>query len=188
MQPGERPAIFGDALRRLTNQAKFMHGDLGRYWYSMSASLNRIAADRAGQLEEALILEIIDQELKKYINGLSDRGYFDAVQVAPSGSADVPDEAGGVRIVVLGVAHPHTGREGSEALVQAKDILMQRGATPRVYRNVLVFLAAEARQISNLNESVRSVIAWQEIVRDTDRLNLTQSDERVGQGQGNGCK
>ena len=42
VQPGERPAIFGDALRRLTNQAKFMHADLGRYWYSMSASLNRI--------------------------------------------------------------------------------------------------------------------------------------------------
>jgi len=33
VQPGERPAIFGDALRRLTNQAKFMHSDLGRYWY-----------------------------------------------------------------------------------------------------------------------------------------------------------
>ncbi|MET4022043.1 hypothetical protein [Bradyrhizobium sp. S3.2.12] len=44
----ERPVIFVDALRRLTNQAKFMHADLGRYWYSISASLNRIAADRAG--------------------------------------------------------------------------------------------------------------------------------------------
>jgi hypothetical protein len=29
VQPGERLAIFGDALRRLTNQAKFMHVDLG---------------------------------------------------------------------------------------------------------------------------------------------------------------
>ena len=28
-------------------------------WYSMSASLNRIAADRAGQLEEALVLMTI---------------------------------------------------------------------------------------------------------------------------------
>ena len=43
VQPGERPAIFGDALRRLTNQAKFMHSDLGRYWYSMAASLNGAA-------------------------------------------------------------------------------------------------------------------------------------------------
>ena len=54
-----------------------------------------------------------------------------------------PMKPGGVRAVVLGVAHPHTGRDGSEALVEAKDILMQRGSTPRVYRNTLVFLAAE---------------------------------------------
>lgn len=183
VQPGERPAIFGDALRRLTNQAKFMHADLGRYWYSMSASLNRIAADRAAQLESALVLMTIDNELTKYINGIADRGHFDAVQVAPSTSAEVPDEAGGVRAVVLGVAHPHTGRDGSEALAEAKEILIQRGSTPRVYRNMLVFIAAEARQLDNLKDAVRSALAWGEIVRDTDRLNLTQSDSALAKAK-----
>lgn len=183
VQPGERPAIFGDALRRLTNQAKFMHSDLGRYWYSMSASLNRIASDRAGQLEEALVLMEIDKALVGYINGLGDRGHFDAVQVAPGSSSDVPDEPGGVRAVILGVAHPHTGREGSEALAEAKDILMQRGSTPRVYRNMLVFLAAEQRQLDNLKAAMRSALAWAEIVRETDRLNLTQSDSALAKAK-----
>jgi hypothetical protein len=96
----------------------------------MSASLNRTAADRAAQLEEALVLMTIDQELNKYISNIGDHGHFDAVQVAPSTSADVPDEAGGVRAVILGVAHRHTGREGSAAFLEAKDILMQRGSTP----------------------------------------------------------
>jgi predicted AAA+ superfamily ATPase len=183
VQPGERPAIFGDAMRRLTNQAKFMHSDLGRYWYSMSASLNRIAADRAGQFEEALVLMEIDKALGTYINGLSDRGHFDAIQVAPGNSSDVPDEAGGVRAVVLGVAHSHTGRDGSEALTEAKDILMQRGSTPRVYRNMLVFLAAEHRQLDNLKDAQRSALAWAEIVRETDRLNLTQSDSALAKAK-----
>ncbi|MFN3946071.1 MAG: DUF499 domain-containing protein [Allosphingosinicella sp.] len=183
VQPGERPAIFGDALRRLTNQAKFMHADLGRYWYSMSASLNRIATDRAAQIENALVLMTIDNELTKYVNGLADRGHFDAVQVAPATSAEVPDEAGGVRAVVLGVAHPHNGRDGSEALVEAKDILMQRGTTPRVYRNMLVFISADARQLDNLKDAVRSALAWGEIVRDTDRLNLTQSDSALAKAK-----
>jgi uncharacterized protein len=181
VQPGERPAIFGDALRRLTNQAKFMHADLGRYWYSMSASLNRIAADKAAQIETALVLMTIDSELGKYVNGLSDRGHFDAVQVASS--AEVPDEAGGVRAVVLGVAHPHNGREGSEALVEAKDILIQRGSTPRVYRNMLVFIAADARQLDNLKDAVRASMAWGEMVRDTERLNLTQSDSALAKAK-----
>ena len=102
----------------------------------------------------------------------ADRGHFDAVQVAPASSAEVPDEAGGVRAVVLGVAHPHNGREGSEALQEAKDILMQRGSTPRVYRNMLVFLAAEARQLDNLKDAMRASPGLGQIVRDTKRLNL----------------
>ena len=183
VQPGERPAIFGDALRRLTNQAKFMHADLGRYWYSMSASLNRIAADKAAQIEAALVDVTIDAELGKYVNGLTDRGYFDAVQVAPASSAEVPDEAGGVRAVVLGVKHPHNGRDSSEALVEAKDILTQRGSTPRVYRNMLVFIAAETRQLDHLKDAVRASLAWGEIVRDTERLNLTQSDSALAKAK-----
>ncbi len=179
VQPGERPSIFGDALRRLTNQSKFMHADLGRYWYSMSASLNRIATDRAAQIEGALVLVTIDNELSKYANSLADRGHFDAVQVSPASSAEVPDEPGGVRVVVLGVAYPHHGRDGSEALAEAKNILMQRGSTPRVYRNMLVFIAADARQLDNLKDAVRAALAWSEIVRDIERLNLTQSDSAL---------
>lgn len=183
VQPGERPAIFGDALRRLANQAKFMHSDLGRYWYSMSASLNRLAADRAAQFEEALVLHEIDKALGGYINGVADRGHFDTVQVAPGSSADIPDEPGGVRAVVLGVAHPHTGRDGSEALAEAKDIMMQRGSTPRVYRNMLAFLAAEQRQLDNLKAAQRAALAWAEIVRETKRLNLTQSDSALAEAK-----
>ena len=186
VQPGEKPAVFGDALRRLGNRARFMHGDLGRYWYSMSASLNRVAADRAEQVEEALVLVEIDTLLTAYINGLGDRGHFDAVQAAPGSSAEVPDEAGGVRAIVLGIAHPHNGRDESGAMTAAREILMQRGSTPRVYRNVLVFLAAETRQLDNLKEAMRSALAWEGIVRETERLNLTQSDSalaKVWQGK-----
>jgi predicted AAA+ superfamily ATPase len=183
VQPGEKPAIFSDALRRLTNQAKFMHSDLGRYWYSISASLNRIAADKAEQIEEALVLVEIDKALAIYINGLTDRGDFDAVQVAPGGSADVPDEPGGVRAVVLGVAHSHAGRDGSDASIATKDILTTRGGTPRVYRNMLVFLAAEQRQLDNLKLAMRSALAWQEIVRDSDRYNLIPSDNALAKAK-----
>ena len=127
--------------------------------------------------------KIFAAELGKYVNGLADRGYFDAVQVAPASSAEVPDEAGGVRAVVLGVKHPHNGREGSDALVEAKDILTQRGSTPRVYRNMLVFIAAEARQLDHLRDAVRGCLAWGEIVRDKDRLELRPSDQKLAEAK-----
>ena len=95
---------------------------------------------------------------------------------------------GGVRAVVLGVTHPHNGREKSEALEAAKDILLNRGSTPRVNRNMLVFLAAEARQIPIIEDGMRDVLAWESIVRDTERLNLTQSDSALARAKLNEAK
>lgn len=53
---------------------------------------------------------------------------------------------------------------------------MQRGSTPRVYRNTLVFLSAEARQLDGLKDAVRSALAWESIVKDDKRLDLKKSD------------
>jgi len=137
-----------------------------------------MAADRAGQLEEALVLVEIDKALGKYINSIGDRGHFETVQVAPDSSGEVPDDPGGVRAVVLGVDHPHNGRDGSDAMAECKDILLQRGNTPRVYRNTLVFIAADNRQLESLKDAMRAALAWTGIMRDTDngRLDLKSSD------------
>ena len=183
VQPGEQPAVFGDALRRLANKAKFLHADMDRYWYSMSASLNRTAADRAAELDDATITERIDADVRAYVEGLADRGHFAFVQAVPSSSADVPDEAEGVRAVVLGVKHSHNGRDGSAAMKEARDIFLHRGNGPRVNRNALVFLAADERQVDGLREAVRMTLAWTGILRDKDRLNLPPSDETLAKAK-----
>ena len=179
VQPGEKIVIFGDALRRLANQATFMHSEHGRYWYSISQSLNRVAADRASQLDDDLILVEIDKALASYINGIKDRGHFETVHIAPNSSAEVPDESGGVRAVVLGVAHSHTGRNDSDAMVKSNDILLNRGTSPRIYRNIPVFLAADAKKLVDLKQATRASLAWIRIVRDSgdaSRLDLKASD------------
>src|SRR5262249_30990152 len=48
-QPGEAVATFGDALRRLTDQATHLYVDGRRYWYSTQPSVIRLAQDRASQ-------------------------------------------------------------------------------------------------------------------------------------------
>ena len=176
VQPGERPSIFGDALRRLGDQAKFLHSNLDRYWYSTSPSLNRMATERAESIEEERVLMEVDKQLAAYINGLDNRGHFDAVQVAPTSSRDLPDEAGGARAVILGVAHPHNGQGESAAITTARDMLSQHGSVPRVHRNVPVFLAADAQHLELVKSAVRFSLAWGEIVQDTERFDLTQSE------------
>jgi uncharacterized protein len=177
VQPGEKPATFGDALRHLSNVAKYLHGDLGRYWYSIKPGLNRLAAEKADQIEEEMISVTIDSHLTKYINSIADRGSFDTVHCAPGSSSDISDEAGGVRAVVLSVKSAHeSGKSNSSAYTEARDILMNRGGAPRVYRNTLVFIAADVKQLDNLRQAVRLALAWAGIVADTERLDLTQSD------------
>ena len=36
VMPGESPAVFGDALRRLSGAATYLYQDGARYWYSTS--------------------------------------------------------------------------------------------------------------------------------------------------------
>src|SRR3546814_20133106 len=45
VMPGESPAVFGDALRRLSTAATYLYPDGPRYWYSTQRSEER----RVGQ-------------------------------------------------------------------------------------------------------------------------------------------
>jgi hypothetical protein len=46
-QPGESPAQFGDALKRLSGLATHLYVDNAQYWYSLQPNVTRVAADRA---------------------------------------------------------------------------------------------------------------------------------------------
>ena len=54
---------------------------------------------------------------------------------------------------------------------------MNRGDIRRVYLNTLVFIAADARQIKDLKDSVRKFLTWKQIVADARDLDLTQSNK-----------
>ena len=176
-QPNERPVAFEDALRRLANQANFLHSDMNGAWYSRSQSINRLASDRAASQEDALVVLEIEKALNRYIRGLTDRGPFHAVQTTPGSSVDVPDEAEGVRLVVLGYEHPHNGKAGSSAMTEAQDMFQNRGKSPRVYRNALVFLAPDQGAVAGVNEAMRKRLAWEGIIAEAEvKQNMMMGD------------
>ncbi|MFH1604142.1 MAG: Swt1 family HEPN domain-containing protein, partial [Pseudomonadota bacterium] len=51
VMPGETPAVFGDALRRLAGAATFLYQDGPHYWYSTQPTVTKLAEDRAEQLK-----------------------------------------------------------------------------------------------------------------------------------------
>ncbi len=171
VMPGESPAVFGDALRRLAGTATFLYQDGARYWYSTQPTVTKVAEDRAEQLKRDP--DKVAMEVEKRIKrDLETKGDFARVHATPHASQDVQDvfEAG---LVVLGLGHPYSKEPSSPAETEAKAILSLKGNVPRTYQNALVFLAADKTRLQDLDEAVRSFLAWESILSEKEQLNLT---------------
>src|SRR5437016_426867 len=152
VMPGESPAVFGDALRRLAGAATYLYQDGPRYWYSTQPTVTKLAEDRAELLKRDLdkVAQELDRRLRTNLRTMGD---FTRVHPLPGSHADVPDDLD-ARLVVLGVDHAYSREAGSAAETAAKAILETRGGTPRLYRNALVFLAADKTRLQDLDEAV----------------------------------
>ncbi|MFH2056225.1 MAG: Swt1 family HEPN domain-containing protein, partial [bacterium] len=158
-QPGESPAVFGDALRRLTDQATHLYVDKSRYWYSLQPSVTRLAQDRAQQFSK----DEVHEEIKRRLRKQGQRGDFARVHACPESSADIVNDTDS-RLVIFGPESFHTAKdEQSPAMKFAQEILENRGTVPRSYKNTLVFLAADKRPLQDLESSVRIYLAWSSI-------------------------
>ena len=171
VMPGESPAVFGDALRRMAGAATYLYQDGPHYWYSTQPTVTKLAEDRAEQFkrEPDKVAHELEQRLRKDLVRMGD---FPRIHPMPASGADVPDDLD-ARLVVLGVAHPYSRQGGSAAELAAKAIFETRGNTPRLYRNTLVFLAADRTRLQELDDAARKVLAWDSILAEKVQLNLT---------------
>jgi hypothetical protein len=178
VQPGETPATFGDALRRLTDQATYLYVDGQRYWFSLQPSVTRLAQDRAAS---HFADDDVDEEIRRRLIAATragQRGDFATVHPAPRTPAEVPDEAE-VRLVVLGPEYPHSGKTAdSPARLAAQRFLEQRSGGARVHRNMLVVLAADRSRLEELRQGVRDYLAWKSIEAEKETLNLDAFQSR----------
>ena len=179
--PGETPAIFGDALRRLSTQATFLYQDGPRYWYSTQPTVTKLAEDRADQFrrDPAPVVAEIEQRLR---TDLRTAGDFQRIHTVPQSGADIPDDME-ARLVVLGTEHPHSSGSHSKAQAAATAILENRGNTPRLFRNTLVFLAVDQTRLQDLDEAIRRWLAWSSILQDKETLNLDPHQVRQAEAQ-----
>lgn len=181
VMPGESPSVFGDALRRLAATATYLYQDGPRYWYSTQPTVTKLAEDRAEQLKrdpDKVVLEL-DRRLRADLRKMGD---FKRVHPMPGSSADVPDDLD-ARLVVLGVGHAYSKEADNAAEAAAKTIFETRGTTPRLFRNTIVFLAADKTRLQDLDEAARKFLAWQSIVEEEEALDLTAYQTKQAETQ-----
>jgi predicted AAA+ superfamily ATPase len=180
VQPGESPATFGDALRRLATRATYLVEDRGQYWYSLGQTIGRTATDRA---QSRFLDEHADEEIRKRLLAVREKGDFAGVHWAPRGPGEVPDDME-ARLVVLGPDHASaSGTEVTPAREMAAKILGERASGPRVNRNMLVFLAPDKARLEELREAARFYLAWSSIKDEWEELNLDAQQRRHAESQ-----
>jgi predicted AAA+ superfamily ATPase len=187
VMPGESPAVFGDALRRLATAATYLYQDGARYWFSTQATVTKIAEDRAEQLirESEKVAKEIEARVRADVRKSGD---FNRIHPFPQSGQEIGDDTD-ARLVVLGIDHAYSKEPDNGAVTAAKAMLEMRGNTPRLFQNTLVFLAMDQVRLQDLDEAVRRYLAWESILADKEALELTphqikQAEEQKGTADG----
>lgn len=178
VQPGENIVVFSDALHTLRGELTYLYANnYGRYWYDTKPNLRKTMQERAKGYDERDIEAEIKRRLERLRQGVKASGLA-AVHVFPDSSADVPDEQA-VRLVILPTKSACVSRtDTTQATNEAMVVLCTRGSAQRLYRNMLVFLAADAGTLPALKEGVRDALAWRSIYDDREGLNLDPEQVR----------
>ncbi|MCB0033931.1 MAG: ATP-binding protein, partial [Anaerolineales bacterium] len=174
VQPGEPSAAFGDALGHMQRQLTYLYHDGNRYWYDTRPTVNKLAKDRA----QSFTYDEVYVEMLKRLRAVPKNKDFAGFHVAPAESGDVTDDPR-VRLVILppNVRHRRSSN-GTEASDMAREILESRGNAQRIYKNMLVFIAADQNDVEAFEAAVRDYLAWQSIQHEEEPLNLDAQQRR----------
>ena len=120
----------------------------------------------------------VEYEIERRMKKLRLEPPFKGIHICPASSLDVPDDQT-VRLVILSPSETvTTSSHGCTALDVAEKIWESRGNSPRIFRNMLVFLAPDQTSMSALEQETRRYLAWQSIKNDSQDLNLDAAQNR----------
>ena len=177
VHPGHGYSRYDEALTRMTGDLYYLYNADGRYYFHAEENLNKVASDRASNLSQRALDDHIAKKLEEARNRRAD------VILYSGNTADVPD-TDSVRLVVLPprLALPSRSSDEDTATPEALKILEQRGDSPRIRRNTLLFLTAKRDELRNLRDEARKYLAWDSIINgDTKIPNL--NDNRLAQAR-----
>ncbi|MDR2175946.1 MAG: hypothetical protein LBO82_08455 [Synergistaceae bacterium] len=176
VQPGENIANFNDSLTTLQSALAYLYtnpsGD--RFWYDTRPTLRKTVEDRATQVAAP----DVEYEIETRLRNFRKEQPFAGIHICPGSSLDVPDEQT-ARLVILRPSEAYKASDkNNSTLTAVNDILNNRGNSPRIYRNMLAFVAPDQDLMLSLQQEVRRFIAWRSIKEDSDDLNLDAAQNR----------
>lgn len=176
VQPGENIAIFNDALNKLQTSLTYLYSNPSndRFWYDTRPTLRKTVEDRASQRTN----EEVEMEIERRLRLIRKDRPFARIHICPESSMDVSDDMD-VGLVILKYRDTYKANQPTDkAIKAAEDILNNRGQSPRIFRNMLAFVAPDQSMMSALREEVKRFLAWKSIKEDSVDLNLDAAQNR----------
>ena len=161
IQPDENEniAVYNDALTKLKANLNYLYSHDTRLWFGVNPTLRKVFYDERNKIPD----KDVDFAIEDWLKNWKVKGVFQAVHICPESSADVPDKQT-VRLVILLPKYCFIeGLINNPATDEAKNILDNCGTIPRRWKNMLMFMVADADNLRILKDKVRDFLAWQSV-------------------------
>lgn len=155
-------AIIDSAKNQLSEHLFYLRTENGTSYFDTQPNLRRIVQTRMVNIDDEVVGGRISTQLRK---SFKSSGYL-KTYIEPKDGTDIPD-TDDLKLIVL------SKRDDTFC----RNLVENRGAPPRIYRNTLFFNLPSAGEANQLKAEVKLVIAHEEIKKDSS-LNLSATQKK----------
>ena len=169
VQPTESTSVYNEARNDITGKLYYLHQANSQFFFHTEENLNKVHADRFDAIPNRVADRLIIYELNEAAHSTRN------VIVCPESSAEIPD-TDSVRFVISDPdKHLPTRQSDTDTSTPfAKEITLNRGDAPRIYRNTVVFITARFDEIRALRRTAKTHLAWDSMLNGEDKLDLAR--------------
>ncbi|MEQ8225305.1 MAG: DUF499 domain-containing protein, partial [Candidatus Eremiobacterota bacterium] len=173
-RPELNKSVIFDSMRTIEDKLHFISVDGERYKFTVKPNLTRIIFD---EKTRGVTEDDINKRLEKEIDNRIGRTPFDTRQWIES-YMDVPDTAY-PKLIVFPLKYiwgDTFNVKDSEKF--ALDISEHAGQGRRIFRNTLIFLFPDYKEITVLSEAIRELLALEKVHIKKDKYNLSKQQSQ----------
>ena len=156
-------------VEALGSSCYFLTVEGTRYRFSLSPNLNKLLADRRGNIQATRVDDTVRAAIQNVFTAVSgvERVF------PPELSSQIPDRP----VLTLAILPPERSMQDRRAIIQLVDSMTKdHGTSSRTFKSAVIWCVAD--NSVSLSDEARKVLAWEDINDEKDDLRLDDTQKR----------